>query len=142
MNLTNNWADILIEATDRNDRNDMFTSILKHNGVLDLADAISSDRKVDYEICWRLCRWDTVVEGHSRVNTLNDIEEEFQKHHFNSLKCIYYREENNTLASIKKARDCILSILKEISVECLQSVYKYLTWLQMLQQTDEFCSVK
>uniref|UniRef100_A0A1B0BG36 Serine/threonine-protein kinase ATM n=1 Tax=Glossina palpalis gambiensis TaxID=67801 RepID=A0A1B0BG36_9MUSC len=139
LNLTNNWADILIEATDHND---MFTSILKHNGVLDLADAISSDRKVDYEICWRLCRWDTAVEGHSRVNTLNDIEEEFQKHHFNSLKCIYYREENNSLAAIKKARDCILSILKEISVECLQSVYKYLTWLQMLQQTDDFCLIQ
>uniref|UniRef100_A0A1A9WKS3 Serine/threonine-protein kinase ATM n=1 Tax=Glossina brevipalpis TaxID=37001 RepID=A0A1A9WKS3_9MUSC len=144
LDLTNNWDDILIEATYHKDSNshEMFSSVLKRNGVLEFADAISSNRKVDYEICWRLCRWDTVVEGHSRVNTLNDIEEEFQKHHFNSLKCLYNREENSSLAAIKKSRDCVFSILKEISIECLQCVYKYLTWLQMLQQTDDFCMIQ
>ncbi|XP_005181014.2 serine/threonine-protein kinase ATM [Musca domestica] len=141
LNLTNNWPDILIETTDTSD---MCNEVLKRNGMLNLACSSADNRKqnVDYEICWRLCRWDTVVEGHSKVNTLNDMEYEFEKHHFNALKCLNNKEENNTLAAIEKSRHCVLNILKEISVECLQSVYKYLTWLQLLQQCEDFCLIQ
>lgn len=139
MNLTNNWSDILIESGNNTDGSSkLCNSVLKRNGMLNFA---GSSENVDYEICWRLCRWDTVVEGHSKVNTLNDMEYEFEKHHFNALKCLYNKEENNALAAIDKSRHCVLNILKEISVECLQSVYKYLTWLQILQQSEDFCSV-
>lgn len=139
MNLTNNWSDILIESANNTDGSSkLCNSVLKRNGMLNFA---GSSDNVDYEICWRLCRWDTVVEGHSKVNTLNDMEYEFEKHHFNALKCLHNKEENNALAAIDKSRHCVLNILKEISVECLQSVYKYLTWLQILQQSEDFCSV-
>ncbi|XP_061389717.1 serine/threonine-protein kinase ATM [Musca vetustissima] len=141
LNLTNNWSDILIETTETSE---MCNSVLKRNGMLNLACSSGDNLKqnVDYEICWRLCRWDTVVEGHSKVDTLNDMEYEFEKHHFNALKCLNNKEENNTLAAIKKSRHCLLNILKEISVECLQSVYKYLTWLQLLQQCEDFCLIQ
>lgn len=143
LNLTNNWSDILIESNnmcDDSESNNLCNEILKRNGMFNLASE-NSNKTVDYELCWRLCRWDTVVDGHSKVNTLNDMEKEFEKHHFNALKCLHNKEENNTLAAIAKSRHCVLNILKEISVECLQSVYKYMTWLQLLQQTEDFCLV-
>ncbi|XP_075154936.1 serine/threonine-protein kinase tefu [Haematobia irritans] len=144
LNLTNNWSDILIESNDTaSENNKLCNAVLKRNGMLNLASSNgTADKNVDYEICWRLCRWDTAVEGHSKVNTLNDMEFEFEKHHFNALKCLHNKEENNTLAAIEKSRLCVLNILKEISVECLQSVYKYLTWLQLLQQSEDFCLIQ
>ncbi|XP_065364298.1 serine/threonine-protein kinase ATM isoform X2 [Calliphora vicina] len=145
LNLTNNWSDILIESNDissNSNANYLCNSILKRNGMFNLVNANVDKSCVDYEICWRLCRWDTVVEGHSKVDTLNDMEYEFEKHNFNALKCLYNKEENNALAAITKSRHCVLNILKEISVECLQSVYKYMTWLQLLQQSEDFCLIQ
>ncbi|KAM7347211.1 serine/threonine-protein kinase tefu isoform 2-T3 [Cochliomyia hominivorax] len=146
LNLNNNWSDILIESNDITNKNDttynLCNTILKRNGMFNLASSNTQNSSIDYEICWRLCRWDTIVEGHSKVDTLNDMEYEFEKHHFNALKCLYNKEENNTLAAITKSRHCVLNILKEISVECLQSVYKYMTWLQMLQQSEDFCLIQ
>lgn len=145
LNLTNNWSDILIESHNADVDGAMYlcNDILKRNGMLNLASTKNTGKSsaIDYEICWRLCRWDTVVEGHSKVNTLNDMEYEYEKHHFNALKCLHNKEENNALAAIDKSRHCVLNILKEISVECLQSVYKYLTWLQLLQQSEDFALV-
>ncbi|XP_013106382.2 serine/threonine-protein kinase ATM [Stomoxys calcitrans] len=147
LNLTNNWWDILIESnnssTSSSDYNNLCNAVLKRNGMLHLASSNAcASNSMDYEICWRLCRWDTSVEGHSKVNTLNDMEYEYEKHHFNALKCMFHKEENNTLAAIEKSRHCVLNILKEVSVECLQSLYKYLTWLQLLQQSEDFCLVQ
>ncbi|XP_046801392.1 serine/threonine-protein kinase ATM isoform X1 [Lucilia cuprina] len=145
LNLTNNWSDILIESNDiatNSNANYLCNTILKRNGMFNLVNGDADKSCIDYEICWRLCRWDTVVEGHSKVDTLNDMEYEFEKHHFNALKCLYNKEENNTLAALTKSRHCVLNILKEISVECLQSVYKYMTWLQLLQQSEDFCLIQ
>ncbi|XP_037818798.1 serine/threonine-protein kinase ATM isoform X1 [Lucilia sericata] len=145
LNLTNNWSDILIESNDiatNSNANYLCNTILKRNGMFNLVNGDVDKSSVDYEICWRLCRWDTVVEGHSKVDTLNDMKYEFEKHHFNALKCLYNKEENNALAAITKSRHCVLNILKEISVECLQSVYKYMTWLQLLQQSEDFCLIQ
>ena len=143
LNLNNEWTDILIESTGSTSMfaDPIYASVMKKNGMLSMATVNQNKNSVDYELCWRLGQWNTLVEGHSEVNTLNDIEKEFKKHHFNSMKCLHNREENNTLAAIKNARQCILSILREVSIECLQSVYKYLTWLQQLQQCEEFCMV-
>lgn len=144
LNLEGSWSDVLLQA-DANatemGSSTLYIDKLKRNGVLSLANLFKPARQIDYETSWKLCQWDTIVEGHSKINTLNDMEHEFEKHHFNALKCIYNREEVNSLAAITNARNCVISILKEISVECLQSVYKYLTCLHLLEQAEEFCQV-
>ncbi|XP_014097138.2 serine/threonine-protein kinase ATM [Bactrocera oleae] len=145
LNLNNDWSEMLLQNSFKNtSSNTLCTTALKRNGILCLADLGNKDTadSVDYEVCWRLCQWDTPVEGHLKVNVENDPELEFKKHHFNSLKCLYNREQHNCLAAIANARQCVINSLMGISTECLQSVYKYLTWLHILQQTEDFCQVQ
>ncbi|XP_054727235.1 serine/threonine-protein kinase ATM isoform X1 [Anastrepha obliqua] len=145
LDLSNNWSEMLLQNSFTNaTTNTLCTSALKRNGILSLADLgnRNMDNSVDYEVCWRLCQWDVPVEGHLKVNIENDPEEEFKKHHFNALKCLYNREQQNCLAAIGNARQCVIYSLMGISIECLQSVYKYLTWLHILQQTEDFCQVQ
>ncbi|XP_011193336.2 serine/threonine-protein kinase ATM [Zeugodacus cucurbitae] len=145
LNITNDWSEMLLQNSFKDTAsNTLCTSALKRNGILCLADLGNkgSTNSVDYEVCWRLCQWDTPVEGHLKVNVKNDPELEFNKHHFNALKCLYNREEQNCLAAIANARQCVIHNLMGISTECLQSVYKYLTWLHLLQQAEDFCQVQ
>lgn len=148
MNIGGNWTDLLIESTEEyncNNKNKFYLPILKRNGMLIFAASTmnsTTNNNIDYEIYWRLCRWDANIEGYANNSFSTDYEVEFQKHHFNALKCINNREENNSLSSIDRARYSILNILKGISIECLQSVYKYLTWLELLQQADDFCHIQ
>ncbi|XP_012162970.1 serine/threonine-protein kinase ATM isoform X2 [Ceratitis capitata] len=145
LNLSNNWSEMLLQNSFENAASsDLCTAALKRNGILCLADlgSKSTDKSVDHEVLWRLCQWDMPVEGHLRVNIANNQEEEFKKHHFNALKCLYNREQQNCLAAIANARQCVIHNLMGISIECLQSVYKYLTWLHTLQQAEDFCQVQ
>uniref|UniRef100_A0A0K8UL82 Serine/threonine-protein kinase ATM n=1 Tax=Bactrocera latifrons TaxID=174628 RepID=A0A0K8UL82_BACLA len=145
LNLNNDWSEMILQNSFKNtSSNTLCTTALKRNGILCLDDLGNKDtaNSVDYEVCWRLCQWDTPVEGHLKVNVENDPESEFKKHHFNALKCLYNREQHNCLAAIANARQCVIYNLMGISTECLQSVYKYLTWLHILQQTEDFCQVQ
>ncbi|XP_036340144.1 serine/threonine-protein kinase ATM isoform X1 [Rhagoletis pomonella] len=145
LNLNNNWSEMLLQNSFTNPvTNSLCNSALKRNGILSLSDLGNKniDNSNDYEVCWRLCQWDVPVEGHLKVNIENDPDLEFEKHHFNALKCLYNREQQNCLAAIENSRQCVINSLMGISTECLQSVYKYLTWLHVLQQTEDFCQVQ
>ncbi|XP_067638113.1 serine/threonine-protein kinase ATM isoform X4 [Eurosta solidaginis] len=145
LNLNNNWSEMLLQNSFINaTTNALCTSALKRNGIFCLGDLGNKkfENSVDYEVCWRLCQWDIPVEGHLKVNIENDPELEFKKHHFNALKCLHNREQQNCVAAIENARQCVIRNFMGISTECLQSVYIYLTWLQILQQAEDFCQVQ
>lgn len=98
---------------------------------------------VDYEILWRLGQWDELGgDTQHMLHTSKNMEQEFNKQHFLALKSITNREEENTLSAIKNAYHCVMGVLRDISVECLQSVYKYMTWLSTLQQAEDFSQVR
>lgn len=155
LNITKNWSDILIESipadmmkSTTSNPSKFYLPILKRNGMLSFAkstmDPLRSQEDIDYEVYWRLCCWDIPIDDHStrNFNTNLDFESEFQKHHYNALKSIANREKNNSLAAIERARQCILFTVQSISIECLQSVYKYLSWMELLQQADDFCIIQ
>jgi len=140
---------ILLES-DHLDRasGQLCVDIMKGNGLWSFA-KLQQHQNVepDYEIFWRLGQWDSLTDPkHQQIQTgartsLN-LEQEFKRHHFVALRSIGQREEENSLSAIDMAYNCVRDILMEISMECLQSVYKYLTWLCSLQQAEDFCQVK
>lgn len=149
LSLENNLSGILLESDSMDMTNSQFcVDIMKSNGMLSFAalhqrqQKILHDQKdIDYEILWRLSQWDEPVDVYQKVNHSGNMELEFQKHHYMALKSICNREEENTLSAMNNAYHCVLDILRDISVECLQSVYKYMTWLSTLQQVEDFCQV-
>ncbi|XP_016998813.2 serine/threonine-protein kinase ATM isoform X1 [Drosophila takahashii] len=122
--------------------------IMKGNGLWSFAKLQQhQNTEPDYEIFWRLGQWDSLTDPkqqqtQSRAITSLNLEQEFKRHHFVALRSIGQREEENSLSAIDLAYSCVRDILMEISVECLQSVYKYLTWLCSLQQAEDFCQIQ
>lgn len=143
----NNLSAILMETDDWNcSSGQVCADIMKSNGLWSFA-MLQQHQKVepDYEILWRLGRWDSLHETQNqqlKARTKLNLEREFQRHHFMALRSIGQREEENSLSAIELAYQCVGNILQDISVECLQSVYKYLTWLCSLQQAEDFCQVR
>lgn len=122
----------------------MCMDIMKSNGMLSFANVYQrfcQNMTVDYDALWRLGQWDELIERHHKVNWSNNLEQEFNKHHYIALKSISKREQENTSSAINNAYQCVQEILRDISVECLQTVYKYMTWLCTLQQTEDFYQV-
>ncbi|XP_043070286.1 serine/threonine-protein kinase ATM [Drosophila grimshawi] len=146
--LNDNLSGILLESDNLDEpTRQMCIDIMKSNGMLSLADlyqrvAVDGTTRVDYEVLWRLCDWDAPIDGHQKVNRANNMELEFNKHHYLALKSISKREKETTVTAINNAYQCVQAILRDISVECLQSVYKYMTWLCMLQQTEDFWQIQ
>ncbi|KAH8268288.1 hypothetical protein KR026_004200 [Drosophila bipectinata] len=142
----NNLSAILMETDDWNcSSGQVCAEIMKSNGLWSFA-MLQEHQKVepDYEILWRLGRWDSLHETQQhqvKAKTKLNLEREFQRHHFLALRSIGQREQENSLSAIDLAYQCVGNILQDISVECLQSVYKYLTWLCSLQQAEDFCQV-
>ncbi|XP_030382015.1 serine/threonine-protein kinase ATM [Scaptodrosophila lebanonensis] len=146
LNLNNSWSDILLELDDFEMRNsDLCMEMLKRNGMEELFAKLEQrcSKNVNYEGLWRLMQWDEPIEGNLNVNMAAvNMEHEFKKHHYVALKSIRNREEENSISAIANAYQCVLAILRDISVESLQSVYKYLSWLATLQQAEDFCQVQ
>ncbi|EDX12862.1 GD20371 [Drosophila simulans] len=144
-----NLSTILLES-DHLDRasGQLCIDIMKGNGLWSFAKLQQHQNiEPDYEIFWRLGQWDSLTDpkhqqNQTVVRTSLDLEQEFKRHHFVALRSIGQREEENSLSAIEQAYSCVRDILMEISVECLQSVYKYLTWLCSLQQAEEFCQIQ
>ncbi|XP_062138082.1 serine/threonine-protein kinase ATM [Drosophila sulfurigaster albostrigata] len=149
LSLNNNLFGCWLESDHLDKPNgEMIVSIMKSNGMLALADLQQRclpGNQLDYEILWRLTQWDEPVDvqrRNSRSITTNNLELEFSKQHYLALKSINNREEENTMSAINNAYDCIREVLRGISVECLQSVYKYMTWLSTLQQAEDFAKIQ
>lgn len=145
LSLNNNLTEALLEADNQNESNtSMCLDIMHDNGMLTFANLYQrscDDIPINYEILWRLCQWDDQTERTHHVDWSNNLELEYNKHHYLALMSINKREQENTLSAINNAYQCVQRILQDISIECLQSVYKYMTWLCTLQQTEDFYQV-
>ncbi|BFF89361.1 serine/threonine-protein kinase ATM [Drosophila madeirensis] len=125
----------------------MAVDLIKGNGGWSLAKLQQQQQEPDYEIFWRLGQWDSPTDQQPQQlkpiggATIN-LEQEFKRHHFVALKSIGQREEENSLSAIESGYQCVRRILQDNSMECLQSVYKYLTWLCTLQQAEDFCQIQ
>ncbi|KAM8719535.1 hypothetical protein ACLKA7_005726 [Drosophila subpalustris] len=147
LSLNNNLIGCWLESDNLNVPNsELSISIMKSNGMLSLANLLQQRRdcneELDYEILWRLGQWDELAESQQKLNTSKDMEREFNKQHYLALKSITNREEENTVSAIRNAYHCVMGVLRDISVECLQSVYKYMTWLCTLQQAEDFTQIQ
>ncbi|XP_017057473.2 LOW QUALITY PROTEIN: serine/threonine-protein kinase ATM [Drosophila ficusphila] len=146
---SSNLSSILLES-DRLDgaSSQLCVDILKGNGLWSFAKLQQHQSpEPDYEVFWRLGQWDSLTDSkhqqvQPRAKTSLNLEQEFKRHHFVALRSIGQREEENSLSAIDMAYSCVRNILLEISMECLQSVYKYLTWLGSLQQAEDFCQIQ
>ncbi|XP_032588976.1 serine/threonine-protein kinase ATM isoform X2 [Drosophila mojavensis] len=145
LSLSNNLSEALLEADNQNESStSKCLDIMNDNGMLTFANFYQrscEDIPINYEILWRLCQWDEQTERTHHVDWSNNLEQEYNKHHYLALMSINKREQENTLAAINNAYQCVQKILQDISIECLQSVYKYMTWLCTLQQTEDFYQV-
>ncbi|KAH8264195.1 hypothetical protein KR038_004388 [Drosophila bunnanda] len=147
---SNNLTAILIESDFLDKANSQLCmDIMKGNGLWSFAKLQQQQStEPDYEIFWRLGQWDLLTDSkqqqqpHLGTRTSFNFEREFTRHHFVALRSISQREEENSLSAIDMAYNCVRDILQDISVECLQSVYKYLTWLCSLQQAEDFCQIQ
>ncbi|XP_022209922.2 serine/threonine-protein kinase ATM [Drosophila obscura] len=144
----NNLSAILLESDQLDSASSqMAVDLMKGNGLWSFAKLQQQEQEPDYEIFWRLGQWDTPTDQQpqplkpSAGATIN-LEQQFKRHHFVALKSIGQREEENTLSAIESGYQCVRRILQDNSMECLQSVYKYLTWLCTLQQAEDFCQIQ
>ncbi|KAH8244044.1 hypothetical protein KR032_012478 [Drosophila birchii] len=147
---SNNLTAILLESDHLDKANSQLCmDIMKGNGLWSFAHLHQQQStEPDYEVFWRLGQWDSLTDSQQQqqqqlgTRTSFNLEQQFNRHHFMALRSISKREEENSLSAIDMAYNCVRDILQEISVECLQSVYKYLTWLCSLQQAEDFCQIQ
>ncbi|XP_017035887.1 serine/threonine-protein kinase ATM [Drosophila kikkawai] len=145
---SNNLTAVLLESAHLDKASSQLCmDIMKGNGLWSFAKLQQQQStEPDYEIFWRLGQWDSLTDSKQQqqlgARTSFNLEQEFNRHHFVALRSISQREEENSLSAIEMAYSCVRDILQEISVECLQSVYKYLTWLCSLQQAEDFCQIQ
>uniref|UniRef100_A0A6P4EBP2 Serine/threonine-protein kinase ATM n=1 Tax=Drosophila rhopaloa TaxID=1041015 RepID=A0A6P4EBP2_DRORH len=146
---SSNLSTIILESEHMDRSNgQLCVDIMKGNGLWSFAKLQQHQNiEPDYEIFWRLGQWDSLTDSkqqplQTKARASHSLEQEFKRHHFVALRSIGQREEENSLSAIDMAYSCVRDILQEISMECLQSVYKYLTWLGSLQQIEEFCQIQ
>jgi len=146
LSLNNDLFGCCLESENLNEPNsELCASIMKNNGMYSWANVLEKimpdDKQLDCELLWRLGQWDELVETQPKGSTSINMENEFHQQHYLALKSIKNREEENTTSAIKNAYHCVKDVLRDISIECLQSVYKYMTWLSTLHQVEDFAQV-
>jgi serine-protein kinase ATM len=75
------------------------------------------------------------------MTVTNDMTRKFEKNHYTALKCLYNKDEAGIDLSLTNARKTIVESLKSESLECTNTLYKYLRMLQQIQQIEDFCDV-
>ncbi|XP_023036036.1 serine/threonine-protein kinase ATM [Drosophila willistoni] len=147
LNHDNNLCGILLESD--NSHRQLCVDIMKSNGMWSwahLRQHQNQGTERDYEIFWRLGQWNELVDHQNSLGDIGrasvNLEQEFKKYHYLALKSINNREEENSRSAIGSAYQCVVDILQDISMECLQIVYKYMTWLCTLTQAEDFCQIQ
>lgn len=134
----NNWSEALIHKDSFGAMDDpFFLGSLKSNGLLLTASLLNS-AKTDYEVCWQLGNWDI-------TNELSDpltFEDRFQKNHYLALQAIHKKEDSVALNCLKTAREAVISIIKEVSTECVDNINKLLSNLELIGQAQDFCGIQ
>lgn len=101
------------------------------------------DKSKQYDCLWRLCQWDVVVETEQELKDENglDLDGEFNKYHYLGLQCLKNGDELGTNGAIDKARNIILQLLSQQSLECTKTLYKYMEMSHRLVQIEDFTKV-
>lgn len=104
----------------------------------------ASKKSQQYECLWKLCEWNTVVEVDSEIKDekgLIDYDQEFEKYHYLSLQ---YAKNNDAVGlrnSVHKSRKMIQQLISHHSLECSNSLYKFLEMAHRLVQIEDFSKV-
>lgn len=135
----NNWSEALLHKDSLGDvDNPLFLENLKANGLL-LTTSLLNQTKTDYDVYWQLGNWN-VTHGLSD-HTLS-LEDKFKKNHYLALQAIYKREDSVAFNCLKAAREAVISIIKEVSTECVDNIYKLLSKLELVGQAQDFCGIQ
>lgn len=135
----NNWSEALIHKDSFGALNDpFFLESLKNNGLL-LTTSLINSTKTDYEVYWQLGNWDITNEINDQVTSFDD---QFQRNHYLALKAIHRKEDSVALNCLKSAREAVVSIIKEVSTECVDNIYKLLSKLELIEQAQDFCGIQ
>jgi ataxia telangiectasia mutated family protein len=103
------------------------------------------DKAKQYDCLWRLCQWDTVVETEQELKDENgvvDFNGEFNKYHYLSMQCLKNGDEVGTKGAVERARKIILQQLSQQSLECTNTLYKFLEMSHRLVQIEDFGEVR
>ncbi|XP_037926339.1 serine/threonine-protein kinase ATM isoform X2 [Hermetia illucens] len=143
LSVENQWEAMLVEldaGPSTNDNTSMYETCLRQCGFYSLAGNVESSEQ-DYEILWRLGNWNITQNDPKQreFDGQNYRENNFEFYHYHALRSIKRMEEQNAKFAAESARNVVIEILKLVSSECAQNIYKYITWLQMIQQIDDFC---
>lgn len=88
----------------------------------------------EWECAWRLGDWN-VINNEKEESFNPNIE--FERQHYNALKCIKIKDEMGARRSIEIARKSIAKIVGNVSLECAQNIYKNLEMLERVQQIED-----
>lgn len=104
----------------------------------------NQNKSKQYDCLWRLNKWDLVVETETELkdeNGLIDYQGEFNKYHYLSLQSIKKGDELATKAAVDKSRSMFLQLLSQKSLECSNTLYKFLESAHQLVQIEDFAEV-
>lgn len=103
----------------------MGLNVLQHIYLTSLTDLNSELQDLSYECSWRLNKWETVE--------LSQNESSFSFYRYSALRNIQEKSNEETLCNIKLARQSLLPLLSETSLEATKNIYPFLSKLQSLQ---------
>ncbi|XP_015117607.1 serine-protein kinase ATM [Diachasma alloeum] len=116
---------------------------LQHTGLDHLLSkylsTIKNEENVEeyaYETAWRLADWNMLCKPTSDSKT-TITSSDYEYHHYHSLKCLHEGDSSGVKSSIENARLSIINSLRNISLECSQTIYPKLLKLQMLREVEE-----
>lgn len=94
---------------------------------------------VEWECAWRLGDWNVI---NNEKDDSFDPNIEFERQHYNALKCIQIKDEMGVRKSIEIARKSIAKIVGNVSLECAKNIYKNLEMLERLQQIEDISELQ
>lgn len=93
----------------------------------------------EWECAWRLGDWNVI---NNEKEESFDPNIEFERQHYNALKCIQIKDEMGIRKSIEIARKSIAKIVGNVSLECAKNIYKNLEMLERLQQIEDISELQ
>lgn len=101
--------------------------------------AVSTCDDIEWECAWRLGDWNVI--NNEKEESVNPTVE-FERQHYNALKCIKIKDEIGVRRSIEIARKSIAKIVGNVSLECAQNIYKNMEMLERLQQIEDILQLQ
>lgn len=93
----------------------------------------------EWECAWRLGDWNVI---NNEKEESFDPNIEFERQHYNALKCIQIKDEMGVRKSIEIARKSVANIVGNVSLECAKNIYKNLEMLERLQQIEDILELQ